>query len=224
MCVCVCARALRMIVLLACRKVVEEDEGGINDNTVVISKSYLDQLLRFSQERVEQLQAQLHQHQPPEPLHHQSTPLPVAPPTNPSLPSPQHKPSSKADVVKRASPDFYFPFGRPGGGAPLRTDSGQVMADLRQRNRLQGNGGRQSHQEDATPTRHAPQDLDYHTPNPTTTHPQGGLQSSHQSKGGEVMMESPRYGRGAGPHVNEYVLREKEEKRKKELEHVVSQS
>ena len=35
-------------------------------------------------------------------------------------------------------------------------------------------------------------------------------------------LASPRYARGAGPHVNEYVLREKEEKRKKQLEHVVS--
>ena len=35
-------------------------------------------------------------------------------------------------------------------------------------------------------------------------------------------MASPRYARGAGPYVDKYVLKDREEKKQKQLEHVVS--
>ena len=99
-----------------------------------------------------------------------------------------------------ADNDSYFPFGRPGCGAPLRSDSGQVVADLRQRVR-DGKG--------VTEVAHA------------RAHVQCVEQEVNQVKF-PVATTSPRYARGAGPHVSDYALREKEDKRKKELEHAVS--
>lgn len=38
---------------------------------------------------------------------------------------------NKQSTTKEATREVYFPFGRPGCGAPIRTESGQVIADLR---------------------------------------------------------------------------------------------
>lgn len=146
----------------------------------------------------------------------------------------------------------YFPFGRPGGGAPIRSQSGTLLTDYRSRTRVQDQEGvatqgrrleimkfenMQSHQEQAyfgaannrnggynMPSQHASNA--YHS---TTT----GI-----SSGGDVMMMSPRRGeaepqnkdaynttpqfaRGAGPHVDQYMRREMDEKRRKQMEHMV---
>jgi hypothetical protein len=106
--------------------------------------------------------------------------------------------------VHSPEPDIYFPFGRPGCGAPLRSESGQVLADLRLK------------------TTHVRDSREVHV-----AESQASLKASDmQRELGQVTvtgdMASPRYARGAGPHVSDYLLKEREGKRKKELEHVVS--
>lgn len=140
----------------------------------------------------------------------------------------------------------YFPFGRPGCGAPLRTASGQVMADLRR-------GGQNPHHPPMST--HLPPVFTHHKTQgghlqqagsiagTTTSHahipeePRGQpllMMEGHgvRSSGGDLRLSgggvgegmescSPRYARGAGPHVDQYMLRERAEKRKKQMEHVV---
>ena len=91
------------------------------------------------------------------------------------------------------------------------------MADLRKRTRLQDHteppkgGGKVL----------APPVLSVREPVPS----QPLIQASDAATTGQLSMSgelsSPRYARGGGPHVNQYVLKDKQEKRKKELEHVV---
>ena len=160
---------------------------------------------------------------------------------------------------QQSTVEEYFPFGRPGGGAPIRSQSGMLLTDYRSRTRAQDQGGVatqdhletrkvgdiQSHQEQA-----------YFRAKFEASNRDGGYSSSHTatnayhgsvagttgvgSGGGDVMMMSPRRGeaepqqykdmynttprfaRGAGPHVDQYMKREMDEKRRKQMEHMVS--
>ncbi len=122
--------------------------------------------------------------------------------TNKPLPSTQPAPLPS---TQPAPDDGYFPFGRPGCGAPLRTDSGHVMADLRTRTSITG----------------GPASLKYTSLSPDVpgqAKERSGLGNTDQLN----VSTSPRFARGVGPHVDNYALREREEKRRKHLEHVVS--
>ena len=120
-----------------------------------------------------------------------------------------HNTQSNTKVTNDATPEEYFPFGRPGCGAPLRTVSGHVIADLRKRSRVA-----------VSSDRHLPADGNLGS----MARPAAGRHGDARTvmEGVGVELASPRYARGAGPHVNEYVLKEKEGKRKQELEHLVS--
>lgn len=200
----------------------------------MISKSYLDQLLLMTNGgQGKGLGLAVPQDRGKAPADHttlQDTvgPLHHAPHPRAASPAPQHseKPRPRAaDTVRNArpvSPEGYFPFGRPGCGAPLRTDSGQVIADLRQRQRQ------------CVPDRPVNTFSGHTQPvmtsDPGHSHlipaPSQDVTRGVRASGGEVRisadMGSPRYARGAGPHVDKYMLREREEQRKKHLEHVVS--
>ena len=200
------------------------------DSTVVISKAYLDQLLKSSFTGA-QINGKdtftISEMADPKGAIVSSTPLPHSLPTQRNQSSSSNKPTT----TRCPSPptEEYFPFGRPGCGAPLRTDSGKVMADLRQRVR-----GRVDPKVPKLHQQH-PQPQHVVAPEPAQATVGGIGRPSQNSKqvemgsprynrgtGPQVEMGSPRYARGAGPHVDQYALRDKEQKRKKELEHVVS--
>lgn len=141
-------------------------------------------------------------------------------------------------TAKPASPEVYFPFGRPGCGAPLRSDSGKVIADLRQRTRVYTQAlelgeiprmSTQSRGEVGAASLAAMQSRGPASLAATQSRGEkvGAASLAAAQDMGQIVasgeMVSPRgFNRGAGPHVNEYVLREREGKRKKQLEHVVS--
>ena len=240
----------------------KSEEPGGHDDTVVISKGYLESLLKQSvlnRETAGNDQKDMsnnkgrrtrkgsdredggsgHQH------------VVVIPTSVPGLTDPQssssppkkyasnstgrknspagHKPnnsSSKAAPTKngrgRGAPpaveEDYFPFGRPGCGAPLRTVSGNVVADLRT---LAFRNSHMGHIQDTPSSPHrspSPIEEDVHVGvvRSTADH----AQPDHRRTDMEES-SSPRYARGVGPHVDHYMLREKAEKRKKELEHKV---
>jgi len=113
----------------------------------------------------------------------------------------------------------YFPFGRPGCGAPLRTVSGNVVADLRS---LVLRNSHMGHIYDTPPSpRHSPPPFEENVHVGVVRSMADHAQSDHRKTDVEES-SSPRYARGVGPHVDHYMLREKAEKRKKELEHKVS--
>ena len=64
-----------------------------------------------------------------------------------------------------------------------------------------------------------PQPLPSQLPPTNSQGPAGGPRPEVQIS---TDMGSPRYARGVGPHVDKYMLKEKEEKKKRHLEHVVS--
>lgn len=187
------------------------------------------------------------------PVHSNITPPLLSPTASPTL---QYIQSGRRP--RETNIAEYFPFGRPGCGAPLRTDSGDVIADLRLRQsqprpardhettvrqRQQVNlapardhvgyhhatGVRQTQHapaRDVTAVRHAP--TRDHVTAVRQTHlapapePPGEAGGGVGQGGGGGEMASPRYARGAGPHVDQYILKEKEERRKKQKENVVS--
>ena len=59
---------------------------------------------------------------------------------------------NKQTTTKDSTQEVYFPFGRPGCGAPIRTESGQVIADLRSKVRSSYEGPIQQ-----APTAHKPE-------------------------------------------------------------------
>ncbi len=146
-------------------------------------------------------------------LNHTSSDHPMGPKTRKSG---QYKESGSVSDKKRKSlangsppvEEEYFPFGRPGCGAPLRTASGHVMADLRALN------VRKSQQFTTSDT--SPQRVHEHR---TVTEPVNSDLATNDHSGGDTV--SPRFARGVGPHVDQYMLREMADKRKKELEHKV---
>lgn len=168
---------------------ITPEATDLNNPTVVIMQSYLDQLLKASVNQ-EDKQTQLVT----------STP----------------KFLHKTEVVDQGSElwpldtcvaaECYFPFGRPGCGAPLRSDSGQVIADLRHRTRINNQA------------RGSGEVASKHSISPNASRQNAG----EEVKQGIGEMSSPRYARGAGPHVSDYMIKEREEKRKKELDHLVS--
>lgn len=176
---------------------------GVNSTTVVVSKSYLDQLLKASlggdKKQPVVLQPQnvnkSSEEKPPSPVPATSVSTSQ---TSSVLPRATIPSSSSSHAI--ANDDSYFPFGRPGCGAPLRSDSGQVVADLRQRARAKS----------------------YGKSVPEPSHARSKVCHVGQEVDTSGKANSSRYARGAGPHVCDYVLREKEDRRKKELEHAVS--
>ena len=139
--------------------------------------------------------------------------------------SPAGEPSPRRNRhVKASSPvEEYFPFGRPGCGAPLRTASGQIMADLRslvvqtsqQHYSLPPSLSSTAHQRYSSPPHGA------QTSGPERRQAARTVPSDKTYGTGEESC-SPRFARGVGPHVDQYMLRERAEKRKRELEHKVS--
>lgn len=150
---------------------------------------------------------------------------------------------------QESTAEEYFPFGRPGGGAPIRSQSGTLLTDYRSRTRVQEQGGVvASKKADNMPTH---QDMGYvrgvhESSDPVSGHPArvAASTSHHRSgvgntgvrggAGGDVMMMSPtrgdrkelynttpRFARGAGPHIDQYMRKEMDEKRRKRMEHMV---
>ena len=134
---------------------------------------------------------------------------------------------------KQTSPEEYFPFGRPGGGAPIRSQSGQLLTNYRFRSQMGGAPNASSSPKHTNETSHGSQYVDtsvnsppnnaaLNFPQPTTNQisPSGGnglmIGASPQNTN-----TSPRFARGAGPFVDQYVLQDMEEKRKKQMEHMV---
>lgn len=158
---------------------------------------------------------------------------------------------------QRSTVEEYFPFGRPGGGAPIRSQSGALLTDYRSRTRAQDQGGVatqghlesrrvgdiQPHQEQAylRAQREASNRDGGYVPGHTATNAYtGNVAANTGVDSGDVMMMSPRRGeavpqqyndvysttprfaRGAGPHVDQYMKREMDEKRRKQMENMVS--
>lgn len=225
-----------------------DGEGSVGGGTVIISKDYLDSLLQMTvvrqeggreEEAIKQTRAKTESES--HPFHHTSS-IPAntyqQSHTQPQEQLGEHT-APQVSVLpagrttggtdrrgKTLSPALteYFPFGRPGCGAPLRTVSGHVMADLR-------GGGYNPH--------HPPTSIHHPRPlSPSTHHmTQGGghlgqtgsnahgVTTSHipGSRGTEVVEgSSPRYARGAWPCVNHHTLSERAAKRRRELEHMVN--
>lgn len=151
---------------------------------------------------------------------------------------------------QQSTVEEYFPFGRPGGGAPIRSQSGALLTDYRSRTRVQdqgvmatrdlpetkGVGDIQSQENFGAKYEASNRDGGFAAGHSTVSAHHGGVSSGG---GGNVMMMSPRQGeaepqqhsdvynttprfaRGAGPHVDQYMRREMDEKRRKQMEHMV---
>ena len=115
----------------------------------------------------------------------------------------QHQRKASPEVPHVA--EAYFPFGRPGGGAPIRDETGGVVADLRSKV--------EPHSVKSKPKSKG-------TPHHKTQHPAPKLTVDYTHQEGVDL--SPRFGRGEGPLVDKFVLHEREQKRRKEMEHRVS--
>lgn len=151
---------------------------------------------------------------------------------------------------KQNSPEDYFPFGRPGGGAPITSETGQVLTNYRHRGQMGGASNKHissdyssvettvavrnnitqanitsphhsSHYQSNVPTNGPPES--------TNQIPIGGTglllhnigESPSRGQNNTQYSTTPRFARGAGPFVDQYALQEKEEKRKKQMEHMV---
>ena len=145
---------------------------------------------------------------------------------------------------RQTTVEEYFPFGRPGGGAPIKSQSGQVLTDYRSRAMFQDQGNKPSrdHTEvnkiSSLQSPQAPTERVYgsiSSGDHVGTNMYGTLASgdgvSHDvimsPRRGEPQQEelyntTPRFARGAGPHVDQYMIREMNEKRRKQMEHMVS--
>ena len=154
---------------------------------------------------------------------------------------------------QQSTVEEYFPFGRPGGGAPIRSQSGALLTDYRSRTRAQDQRGMSTrghletkkagdtymHQERAYFGATYNCDSGYVPSQPAANVYTGGVAgNTGVGSGVDVMTMSPRRGeadpqhkdvynttprfaRGAGPHVDQYMRREMDEKRRKQMEHMV---
>ncbi len=124
--------------------------------------------------------------------------------------------------------DIYFPFGRPGGGAPIKSESGTLLTDYRTRERV----GEETHSEtrrkgERPPLPNKPTHREtsrLHSP-PPQPHPPTlptSLPSAHDSTAGGQYSHTPRFARGAGPYVDRFVMEQMSEQRKKQMENMVS--
>ena len=146
-------------------------------------------------------------------------------------------------MEQQSAVEEYFPFGRPGGGAPIRSQSGQLLTDYRSRTDYQdqvngSSGGRFSERTQANhvPVQREPfnstrnVDIERTTKSRVSTIDEtisteavGRVMMSPLHHGTtEVPDTTPRFGRGAGPHVDQYMMKEVNEKRRKQMEHMVS--
>ena len=145
-------------------------------------------------------------------------------------------------MEQQSAVEEYFPFGRPGGGAPIRSQSGQLLTDYRSRtgyqnqvNRPSGGHFSERSQADRVQVQGEPfvsmrkVDIDRTDKSRVTvndgtisTEAVGGVMMSplhHETT--ELHSTTPRFARGAGPHVDQYMLQEMNEKRRKQMEHMV---
>ena len=166
-------------------------------------------------------------------------------------------------LEQQSKVEEYFPFGRPGGGAPIKSQSGTLLTDYRSRTRVQEQGGMatrghldtnyadnvQMPQEHTSfQAAHVHEGNSYggyvHVPSQqpaTNAYHSSVASNTGLNIGGDVMMMSPRRGeaqqqpqhqdtynttpqfaRGAGPHVDQYMRKEMDEKRRKQMENMVS--
>ena len=148
---------------------------------------------------------------------------------------------------KCAIVEEYNPWGRPGAGAPLRTSSGNLLTDLRRRGgvgeRAEEEGRRKLQEDGELLTQHMNTQVYYvflvissahHTtvqpPIPTTSRPSAPVPDRHPAPAAlavdsspSTQSTSPRFARGAGPFVDQYMLEQKEQQRRKDREHMVSE-
>ena len=152
-------------------------------------------------------------------------------------------------LEKQSTVEEYFPFGRPGGGAPIRSQSGHLLTDYRSRTRHPDQDGMASghlgetnktnvqvhHERQAHKTIYEDKVLSYRDQGLTDATRHGMPPSGYGGGAGNVMMSprrnepqateihgsTPRFARGAGPHVDQYMLQEMNEKRRKQMEHMV---
>ena len=97
--------------------------------------------------------------------------------------------AQKAEVKKDPQQcEEYYPWGRPGGGAPIRTVSGALLTNYSTRG-----------QEVEKTRNNIPQQTSVHSSSP----------------------QKPQFARGLGPHVDTFVLSQREEQRRKEQMHKV---
>ena len=105
----------------------------------------------------------------------------------------------------------YFPWGRPGGGAPIKTVSGTLLTNYCTR------GNKISQQ---------PSIGSFSNPSPQKQHLANSSPQKHQNHSPQHQNVTPspqksQFARGYGPHVDTFVLSQREEQRRKEQIHKV---
>ena len=148
-------------------------------------------------------------------------------------------------IEQKSAVEEYFPFGRPGGGAPIRSQSGQVLTDYRLRMGYQDQVNRPSRGHYYSDERTQASSVQVHGEQLNSrrkVHIEGIDRSQVPTNDGTISTEgfggvmvsplhhgtmelhniTPRFARGAGPHVDRYMLQEMNEKRRKQMEHMVS--
>ena len=168
----------------------EKQNKQSNEDTVEISKSYLEKLLKMTV---------THQPRAVQPDHDVIiTTATHIQPDHTKIPGLQHHPTSNKpygnhDNRQLMVEEEYYPWGRPGGGAPIRSVSGALLTNFSTRGQ-------------------AVQDMRNGIPRqPLDTHPH--TTTSHKKS---------QFARGLGPHVDNFILSQREEQRRKELSHKAS--
>jgi hypothetical protein len=172
---------------------MKQQEKGASD-TVEISKSELEKLLKMAVS-----------FQPPSPTHIRPDPSQIpglqnqitglqkyyqTPGMQNQMPGMHNQIQGCAQKAeKKKDPqqcEEYYPWGRPGGGAPIRTVSGALLTNYSTRG-----------QEVEKTRNNIPQQTSVHSSSP----------------------QKPQFARGLGPHVDTFVLSQREEQRRKEQMH-----
>lgn len=113
----------------------------------------------------------------------------------------------------RRNEEEYYPWGRPGAGAPIRTISGTLLTNYSTRGQeveIMRESGFQRR------PNLVPQS-DNNGPTTTST-----TMTMTTSKNVSTSQQRPQFARGFGPHVDSFVLSQREEARRKEQKHKVS--
>ena len=152
----------------------EKEEKGkeTSENRVEISRDDLDRLLKMA--------AALQQPTAPSNPHSQNQQLP------------EYLPQLREREREKEGHEEYYPWGRPGGGAPIRTVSGTLLTNYSTR------GQEVESMRESIPRQ--PLSNSVHISPP----------------------QKPMFARGVGPHVDSFMLTQREEQRRKEQFHKAS--
>ena len=101
----------------------------------------------------------------------------------------QPQSSALAKIERKKDEEEYYPWGRPGGGAPIRSVSGALLTNYSTRGQEVGSLQR---------------DIPLQPASNAAPH------------------QKPQFARGLGPHVDNFMLTQREEQRRKELAHKAS--